>query len=147
MTFNRIERVKKTGIYFMLETTEFFSLHFIAHSRPPPSWTGCSQSVWPLVVFLTVAHVFVRSSSGGALCLQICVLVPSFDGFLSRRPLLVDQLIVRGNCPPKPCLFRRTVGSHPEQLAARVSTRWRCMSYFQWKNFLLRICNSTPLSG
>ncbi len=36
-------------IYFIIETAEFFSFHCIAHSRPPPSRRGCSQSVRPLV--------------------------------------------------------------------------------------------------
>ena len=129
-----IDRMKKPGIIFMIETAEFFSFHFIAHSRPLPSWMGCSQAVRPHVVFDQSARL--RSSPGGALCLQLFVFIPSFDGFSSRRPLLVHHLLARGNCPPKLCLFRRTAVSRPEQLAARVSTRWRFMSYFQWKVFV-----------
>ncbi len=57
----------------------------------------------------------------------------------SRRPSNCS-----GQLPPKPCLFRRTVVSHPEQLAARVSTKWPCMSYFQWKNFCYRSATPQP---
>jgi hypothetical protein len=129
----------------MIETAEFFSFHFIALSRPPPSWTGCSQSVRPLVVFDRSARL-CKNSPEGALCMQLSVFIPSFDGFSSRRPLLVHHLLARGHCPPRLCLFRRTAVSRPEQLASRVSSRWRYLSYFPVKRFLLQICNSTPFS-
>ena len=137
---------RRLETYFMIETAEFFSFHFIALSRPPPSWTGCSQSVRPLVVFDRSARL-CKNSPEGALCLQLSVFIPSFDGFSSRRPFLVHHLLARGHCPPKLCLFRLTAVSRPEQLASRVSSRWRYLSYFPVKRFLLRICNSTPLSG
>ncbi len=115
--------------YFMIETAQFFSFHFIALSRPPPSWTGCSQSVRPLVVFDRSARL-CKISPEGALCVQLSVFIPSFVGFSSRCPLLVHHLLARGHCPPKLCLFRRTAVSRPEQLASRVSSRWRYLSYF-----------------
>ena len=37
LTIDRIDRMKKPGIYFMIETAEFFSVRFIAHSHPQPS--------------------------------------------------------------------------------------------------------------
>jgi hypothetical protein len=66
--FHRIERFwRSLETYFMIETAEFFSFHFIALSRPPPSW--CSQSVRPLVVFDRSARL-CKNSPEGALCVQ-----------------------------------------------------------------------------
>ncbi len=48
----------------MIETSEFFSFHFIAHSCPPPSWMGCSQSVRPFIVFDRSAHLCEKQFCG-----------------------------------------------------------------------------------
>jgi hypothetical protein len=130
MTFLiELKEWRRLETYFMIETAEFFSFHFIALSRPPPSWTGCSQSVRSLVVFDRSAHLCINSPEG-ALCVQLSVFILSFDGFLSRHPLLVHHLLAWGHCPPMLCLFGRTAVSRPDQLASRVSNRWCYLSYF-----------------
>ncbi len=132
--------------YFMIETAEFFSFHFIALSRPPPSWTGCSQTVKPLVLFDHSTHL-CKNSPEGALCMQLSIFIPSFDGFASRRPLLVHHLLARGHCPLS------SVFSAVRQFLVQSNWLQECpvdgaiCHIFPVKRFLLRICNSTPLSG
>ena len=65
-----------------------------------------SSSLFTLSPFL-VHHLVNRGWQSMTVCvleaLRVCglgVLVPSFDGFSSRRPLLVSHLLVRGICLP-----------------------------------------------
>ena len=65
-----------------------------------------SSSLFTLSPFL-VHHLINRGWQSMTVCvleaLRVCglgVLVPSFDGFSSRRPLLVSHLLVRGICLP-----------------------------------------------
>ncbi len=48
----------------------------------------------------------------------------------SRPGVPFSSTIFLPHCPPRICFFRRTAVSRPEQLASRVSSRWRYLSYF-----------------
>ncbi len=126
--FIELKEWRRLETYFMIETAEFFSFHFIALSRPPPSWTGCSQSVRPLVVFDCSARL-CKNSPEGALCVQLSVFIPSFDGFSST-------IFLPGATAPLGSVF-----SAIWQVLTQSNWLWECpvdgavCHIFQWKGF------------
>ena len=127
------ERWRDLEIFPMEETSEFFSLHFIALSRSPPCWPGCSCSRLRSAQGLWSASWFRRS--------------------IASRPGVPfsSTILLYGASPPKlvcPCLVP-SYGSFSSRTIGFKSVHEMALHeiFFQWKGFLLRICNSTPLSG
>ena len=114
-----------------------------------------SSSLFTLSPFL-VHHLVNRGWQSMTVCvleaLRVCglgVLVPSFDGFSSRRPLLVSHLLVRGICLPSLyALSFPLYGSFSSRAIGFKSVHKMALHVIiPVKGFLLRIYNSTPLSG
>ena len=126
--------------------------------RKPGNFTWrkqLSSSLFTLSPFL-VHHLINRGWQSMTVCvleaLRVCglgVLVPSFDGFSSRRPLLVSHLLVRGICLPSLyALSFPLYGSFSSRAIGFKSVHKMALHVIiPVKGFLLRIYNSTPLSG